>query len=72
MERYDEVSRTLLGLTPAELSTFAAVARCGGFRAAARALGTSPSAPSHSIAGLDARLFIRAARNVSLTASASD
>ncbi|MGC2779061.1 MAG: LysR family transcriptional regulator [Bradyrhizobium sp.] len=58
-------------MTPAELSAFAAVARYGGFRAAARALGTSPSALSHSVAGLEARLhvqlFIRTTRNVSLT-----
>ncbi|WP_210191678.1 MULTISPECIES: LysR family transcriptional regulator [Rhodomicrobium] len=58
-------------LTPAELAAFAAVAHHGGFRAAARALGASPSALSHAVAGLEARLnvqlFIRTTRNVSLT-----
>lgn len=71
MKRNGELFRTLSDLTPAELSAFAAVARYGGFRAAARALATSPSALSHSVAGLEARLnvqlFIRTTRNVSLT-----
>ncbi|WP_068090383.1 LysR family transcriptional regulator [Novosphingobium rosa] len=41
------------------LSLFAEVARRGGFRAAARALGMSPSAVSHSVALLEERLGVR-------------
>ena len=48
-----------------------AVARCGGFRAAALELDLSPSALSHAINGLEAklgvRLFNRTTRKVSLT-----
>ena len=58
-------------LAPAELVAFLAVVEYGGFRAAARVVGSSPSALSHSVAGLEARLkvqlFIRTTRNVSLT-----
>jgi DNA-binding transcriptional LysR family regulator len=71
MAQNDETFRTLSDLTPAELSAFAAVAQYGGFRAASRAVGASPSALSHSVAGLETRLnvqlFIRTTRNVSLT-----
>lgn len=71
MTRTNELFRTLSNLTPAELSAFAAVAQHGGFRAASRALDVSPSALSHSVAGLERRLnvqlFIRTTRNVSLT-----
>lgn len=71
MARTDELFRTVSNLTPAELSAFLAVAHHGGFRAASRILGASPSALSHSVAGLEARLnvqlFIRTTRNVSLT-----
>jgi DNA-binding transcriptional LysR family regulator len=66
----DELYRTV-SLAPAELAAFLAVVEYGGFRAAARAVGSSPSALSHSVAGLEARLkvqlFIRTTRNVSLT-----
>jgi DNA-binding transcriptional LysR family regulator len=41
------------------LALFAQVARCGGFRAAARALGLSPSAVSHSVGLLEGRLGVR-------------
>lgn len=55
----------------ARLSIFAAVAQAGGFRAAARSLGLSPSAVSHAVAaleaGLGARLLSRSTRSVALT-----
>ncbi len=58
-------------LSPAELTAFVAVAQSGGFRAAARRSNLSPSALSHSIANLEARLsvqlFHRSTRHVSLT-----
>ena len=41
------------------LSLFAAVVRAGGFRAAARSLGLSPSAVSHSVGLLEERLGVR-------------
>lgn len=53
------------------LTLFAAVARAGGFRAAARSLGLSPSAISHGVAALEARLgarlLNRSTRSLSLT-----
>jgi len=53
------------------LTLFAAVARAGGFRAAARTLGLSPSAVSHSVASLEERLGVRllnrSTRSLSLT-----
>lgn len=71
MARTNELSRTLSALTPAELAAFTAVAQHGGFRAASRASGASPSALSHAVAGLEAKLnvqlFVRTTRNVSLT-----
>lgn len=71
MARSDEIFRTVGTLPPGELSAFLAVAQHGGFRAAARALGSSPSAISHAVAGLETRvkvqLFLRTTRNVSLT-----
>src|ERR1700758_3062686 len=71
MVRNDELCRTVSNLAPAELAAFLAVVEYGGFRAAARAVGSSPSALSHSVAGLEARLkvqlFTRTTRNVSLT-----
>jgi len=55
------------------LNVFAAVARGGGFRAAGRTLGLSPSAVSHSVAALEdrlgVRLFNRTTRSLSLTAA---
>lgn len=66
-----EAFRTPLALSPAELAAFVAVAQSGGFRAAARRSDLSPSALSHSVANLEARLnvqlFQRSTRNVSLT-----
>src|SRR6201996_3456877 len=71
MARNGELYRTVSNLAPAELAAFLAVVEYSGFRAAARAVGSSPSALSHSVAGLEARLkvqlFIRTTRNVSLT-----
>ncbi|WP_341486605.1 LysR family transcriptional regulator [Pararhizobium sp. A13] len=56
-----------------ELEFTVAVARHGGFRAAARELGVSSSAISHSIAALEARLgvrlFNRTTRSVSLSSA---
>ena len=56
-----------------ELEAVAAVARNGGFRAAARDLGMSSSALSHAIAALEerlgVRLFNRTTRSVALSAA---
>src|SRR5277367_2255910 len=55
-----------------ELEAVVAVARNGGFRAAARELGMSSSALSHAVAALEARLgvrlFNRTTRSVALSA----
>ncbi len=71
MTRGDELYRTISSLPPSELSAFLAVAEHGGFRAAARASGLSPSAISHAVAGLESRLkiqlFLRTTRSVTLT-----
>jgi DNA-binding transcriptional LysR family regulator len=56
-----------------ELEAVAAVARRGGFRAAARDLGMSSSALSHAVASLETRLgvrlFDRTTRSVALSAA---
>jgi DNA-binding transcriptional LysR family regulator len=56
-----------------ELEAVVAVARSGGFRAAARELGMSSSALSHAVAALEARLgvrlFNRTTRSVALSAA---
>lgn len=69
--RNDEIIRTVGSLPPGELAAFLAVSEHGGFRAASRRLGQTPSALSHAVAGLERRLkvklFHRSTRNVSLT-----
>jgi DNA-binding transcriptional LysR family regulator len=54
-----------------ELDTIVAVARLGGFRAAAIELGVSATSVSNAVAGLEARLgvrlFNRTTRSVSLS-----
>ena len=69
--RNDEIIRTVGSLPPGELAAFLAVSEHGGFRAASRMLGQTPSALSHAVAGLERRLkvklFHRSTRNVSLT-----
>lgn len=69
--RTNESFRTISALPPAELGAFLAVAQYGGFRIAARKTGLSPSALSHAVASLEARLsvqlFRRTTRSVSLT-----
>ncbi len=56
-----------------ELEAVTAIARLGGFRAAARELGVSSSALSHAVSALeerlDVRLFNRTTRSVALTAA---
>lgn len=60
--------------TWSDLPTFVAVARARSFTGAAAALGISPSAVSHAVraleARLDTRLFNRTTRSVALTAAA--
>lgn len=62
-----QLSRTTLG----DLNVFMALARHGGFRKAALDLDVSPSALSHAMRGLEARLGVRLinrnARSVTLT-----
>ncbi|WP_193164257.1 LysR family transcriptional regulator [Microbulbifer hainanensis] len=57
----------------AELEAVVTVARCGGFRAAARELDVSSSALSHAVSALEerigVRLFNRSTRSVALTAA---
>jgi DNA-binding transcriptional LysR family regulator len=54
-----------------QLSVFATVAACGGFRDAARELGIAPSAVSHAISTLEqslgVRLLARTTRSVAVT-----
>ena len=60
-------------LSFSEFEAVLAVARHGGFRAAARSLGQTSSSLSHAVAGLENRLaiklFNRTTRSVSLTAA---
>ena len=60
----------MLGLQP--LLAFSETAKLGGFAAAARVLGTSPSALAKAVGRLEAslglRLFYRTTRQVTLTA----
>src|SRR5258705_5276005 len=59
-----------------ELDTVVAVARLGGFRAAAIELGVSATSLSNAVAGLEARLgvrlFHRTTRSVSLTEAGAE
>jgi DNA-binding transcriptional LysR family regulator len=70
-EQTDEQLCAMSKTSLAELEAVSAVARRGGFRAAARELGVSSSAVSHAIAQLEdhlgVRLFNRTTRNVVLT-----
>ncbi|WP_192385678.1 helix-turn-helix domain-containing protein, partial [Mesorhizobium silamurunense] len=42
-----------------QLAVLAAVAQCASFRGAARELGIAPSAVSHAVQSLEARLGVR-------------
>src|SRR5579859_6744497 len=69
----DKLSRAMNRTSLIELEAVAAVARRGGFRAAARELGMSSSALSQAVATLEerigVRLFNRTTRSVVLTAT---
>src|ERR1700742_1270085 len=69
----DEGNNAMAKASLVELEAVTAVARSGGFRAAARDLGMSSSALSHAVAGLEARLgvrlFDRTTRSVALSAA---
>jgi len=56
----------------AELEAIAAVARHGGFRAAARELGISSSALSHAVAALEERLSVRIFNRTTRSVTLSD
>ncbi|GES42107.1 LysR family transcriptional regulator [Rhizobium dioscoreae] len=56
----------------AELEAIAAVARHGGFRAAARELGMSSSALSHAVATLEERLSVRIFNRTTRSVTLSD
>ena len=56
----------------AELEAIAAVARHGGFRAAARELGMSSSALSHAVAALEERLSVRIFNRTTRSVTLSD
>ena len=72
MAQVDTKNRTM-GASQIELEAVVAVARSGGFRAAARELGMSSSALSHAVAALEARLGVRllnrTTRSVALSAA---
>ena len=72
MAQVDAKNRTM-GASQIELEAVVAVARSGGFRAAARELGMSSSALSHAVAALEARLGVRllnrTTRSVALSAA---
>lgn len=55
-----------------ELEAIAAVARHGGFRAAARGLGMSSSALSHAVAALEERLSVRIFNRTTRSVTLSD
>src|SRR5271168_3204115 len=72
MAQADAINRAMTA-SQIELEAVVAVARRGGFRAAARELGMSSSALSHAIAALEERLgirlFNRTTRSVALSAA---
>src|SRR5277367_1026759 len=72
MAQADAIDRAMTA-SQIELEAVVAVARRGGFRAAARELGMSSSALSHAVAALEARLgvrlFNRTTRSVALSAA---
>lgn len=55
-----------------DLQAFAAVARLGSFRRAAVALGVTPSALSHTLKGLEARLGVRLLHRTTRSVSATE
>jgi len=73
LERADKLNRTMSRTSLIELEAVAAIARRGGFRAAARELRMSSSALSQAVATLEerigVRLFNRTTRSVVLTAA---
>jgi DNA-binding transcriptional LysR family regulator len=70
-EQLGEQLRSMSESKLSELEAVLAVARHGGFRAAAKDLGMSSSALSHAISGLESRLGVRlfnhTTRSVALT-----
>src|SRR6201995_3754348 len=67
-----DVENRAMRASQIELEAVVAVARTGGFRAAARELGMASSALSHAVAALETRLgvrlFNRTTRSVALSA----
>lgn len=55
-----------------DLQAFAAVARLGSFRKAAVGLGVTPSALSHTLKGLEARLGIRLLHRTTRSVAATE
>src|SRR5277367_1896713 len=72
MAQADAIDRAMTA-SQIELEAVVAVARNGGFRAAARELGMASSALSHAVAALETRLgvrlFNRTTRSVALSAA---
>lgn len=58
-ERLGEIISSMKRVDLSDLDHFVAVARTLSFRAAARELAVSPSAVSHAVSGLEARLGVR-------------